>query len=111
MCLLIGSEINNSLAFSYISSIIYHQQKESSMPVKITASWETLLDQASITSENYYNRAYRFLKEKHGVKFVAEHPEIVIEMAKMATADFYTSSLGVAISDVSEALREIKESL
>lgn len=57
----------------------------------ITASYDTLLNQASDTADGYFKRAVDSIDNLFGDGYAAKHPELVIALAKIAHEDFCNS--------------------
>lgn len=84
------------------------------MSCRISASWETLVGQASKTSDQYFNWALdTIIKARYGHdaahdregRASIEEINAAIELAKIAASDFTTSSIGVAAQNIADALK------
>jgi hypothetical protein len=79
------------------------------MPCDITGSWETLLDQASMTSNQYFRCALSDIKkELNTEEDVATIGEVrlAIDLAKISASDFLTSLIGVFAGKLADKLSD-----
>ncbi len=87
------------------------------MEDRITASFDELLRQASMTADTYMSSAVREIDETFGKGFAKSNPTLVAAYMQAASADFAAASNGKifasaldriadALSDVAEAIRE-----
>jgi hypothetical protein len=67
--------------------------------MKITASVETLLNQAQDTATDYMVRAVGQIDETFGTGYAAKHPELVGAFMRTAAADFHTAMMLKAMDD------------
>ncbi|MGA0588865.1 hypothetical protein ACO2Q2_17350 [Dyella sp. KRB-257] len=82
---------------------------------RITASFDTLLSQASMTAGAYMSSAVREIDETFGSGFAKANPALVAAFMQVASADFATASngkiLGSALDRISGALSDVAEAL
>lgn len=91
------------------------------MSCRITASWETLLEQASKTSDQYFNWALdTILKARYERGVAPEQPgenasiediNAAIKLAKIAASDFTASVIGIAAQNIADGLSRIASAL
>lgn len=81
----------------------------------ITADFDTLLRQASMTAEDYMRSAKRSIDETFGDGYAAKNPALVAAFMQTAATDFATSSngkvFGDRLSDLARALETLAASL
>lgn len=73
----------------------------------ITASWETLMRQAGMTSDEYFNHALSTLTNS-GLKFTTSD---VINLASISERDFRNSSQFIAFQRICEAVSEVSHNV
>ncbi len=71
---------------------------------EVSAGWETLLRQASITAEVYFQEAVAMIDSKFGEGYAKKHPELVGAFMNAAARDFASSSQVVAAQKITSAL-------
>jgi hypothetical protein len=80
--------------------------------VEITASPETLMRQASMTADEYLNKAVTAIDRVLGDGYAKQHPELIAEFMRTAAADFNTAITAQAVqsagSEIAEAIRSTK---
>ena len=87
------------------------------MDDRITASFDDLLRQASMTADAYMSSAVREIDETFGAGFSKANPALVAAFMQTASADFTAASNGKifasaldriadALGDLADALRE-----
>jgi len=85
------------------------------MTDRITASFDTLLSQASMTASTYMSSAVREIDETFGSGFAKANPSLVAAFMQAASADFAAASngkiLGSAIDGISDALSDLAQAL
>lgn len=72
----------------------------------ITASYDTLMRQASMTVEDYMSAAIRSIDKKFGEGYAKANPVLVAAYINGCTKDFGTSALIVAIQEATEVIAE-----
>lgn len=90
------------------------------MSCRITASWETLVEQASKASDQYFNwaldtvlkaRYARNAVERGDVKASIGDINAAIELAKITASDFTSTCVGVAAQNIADGLSRIASAL
>jgi len=80
------------------------------MKNRITASAETLLDQATDTADEYLAQAIKSIDKRFGKGYAQQHPELVAAFMKVAAQDFQTvfsiQTIQDAVLEVIEAIKE-----
>lgn len=75
---------------------------------EITASFETLLDQASMTTQTYFNEAIRRIDEQFGDGYAKKHPELLGAFIQSSASDLNGAVLA---QQVRLGLREIARAI
>jgi hypothetical protein len=70
----------------------------------ITADWDTLLRQASMTIHDYLIHGVRCIDDKFGEGYAARHPELLAAFIQAAAQDFHSSTMAKIAGEVSEQL-------
>ncbi len=63
---------------------------------KIEASFETLMEQASSTTEDYLTAAIKMIDNKFGTGYAKANPSLVGDIVKASAKDFETSCFMLA---------------
>ncbi|MCJ1959901.1 hypothetical protein [Novosphingobium mangrovi (ex Hu et al. 2023)] len=71
---------------------------------RITASPETLMNQAGMTVEVYLNQALRLTARNFGDEFAENNPEFVSQLVMAMASDYGHSIVAAAISDLAEVI-------
>lgn len=74
------------------------------MSTRITASAETLLEQASMTATTYFKQAIGRIDAEFGSGYAAKHPELVGAFMQTAASDLQTATLTQAIQELTLGL-------
>jgi hypothetical protein len=72
----------------------------------ITADYDTLLRQASMTAHDYMMNAKSDIDEMFGAGYAAKHPELVAAYMQTAARDLHTSTIAKEIGGAIETLAE-----
>jgi len=75
--------------------------------LEIRASWDTLLDQAKGTGEDYFRAARRVLVDS-GLPYTT--PDVIALAAVMAQ-DFHSTAIGVAAQKIESAVNNLSQAL
>lgn len=78
---------------------------------KISASYDTLLRQASMTAAEYLDRAIDNIDNALGEGYAKKHPELIAAMIKTAAKDYGDSTSGKIHQQTTEALVEATSKL
>ncbi len=85
------------------------------MEDRITASFDELLRQASMTADTYMSSAVREIDETFGTGFAKANPTLVAAFMQAASTDFAAASngkiLGSALDRIADALSDVAEAL
>lgn len=85
------------------------------MEDRITASFDNLVSQASMTADTYMSSAVRKIDATFGDGFAKANPALVAAFMQVAAADFAAASngkiLGSAIDRIADALGDVAEAL
>ncbi|RYF25593.1 MAG: hypothetical protein EOO23_08930 [Comamonadaceae bacterium] len=85
------------------------------MSDQITASFDTLLQQATQTSAQYLRHAKRDIDELFGDGYAAKNPSLVAAYMQTAAADFSSSTqgkiLGASMNTMSDAINTLSNSV
>jgi hypothetical protein len=81
------------------------------MPTEITASWETLMCQASGTSQEYFRKAVDHIQDTFDVQFGdLDHKErsfyfpLIVAHMNAASMDFHSAAIGVAAQSIADSI-------
>jgi hypothetical protein len=77
----------------------------------ITASWDTLMRQASMTVHDYVTAIIGTIDEHFGKGYAKQNPALVAALVQATTADFRTTSLVVASQNVAKELNNIASAI
>ena len=72
----------------------------------IRATYETLMEQASATSDTYLRAAIENIDAALGDGYAAKHPELLGAMVRASATDFSMSALIVAIQEATSSLAD-----
>lgn len=78
------------------------------MSTEITASWETLMNQASHTAENYMRDAITTIDQMFGAGYAKGHPELVAAYMNAAAQDFHATATVIAGQRIERAIRNLE---
>ena len=81
----------------------------------ITASFDTLLGQASDTASVYLGRAHREIDKEFGEGYAAKNPQLVAAFMQVASADMSAAThakvYGAVLQDITRSLSAIADSI
>jgi|SRR5471032_708528 len=72
----------------------------------ISASYDTLFQQAKDVAESYFRAAVRNIDAQFGEGYAKAHPELIAALIKAASADMNTATLAVAIQEATEGISD-----
>ena len=72
----------------------------------ISASYDSLLGQASDTVEVYLRRAIRMLDEQFGEGYARNHPELVGQIVRAMSSDLSSATFGKTVGELADVLRD-----
>ncbi len=75
---------------------------------RIEASWQTLMDQASMTASDYLARGIREIDSRLGDGYAEKHPELMGAFINACAVDLLASTIGKVIQD---GMTEIAEAI
>ena len=78
---------------------------------KITASIETLVEQAPWTTKMYMREAIKDIDGFFGDGYAKENPVLVGQYIKTCSNDVLTASVTSALQEISESLEYLKENI
>jgi hypothetical protein len=78
---------------------------------EISASWDDLLRQASMTSGTYFAQALRHMAEEAGERIPPARYGTATELAAISARDFQTSTYFLAASKIADALNSIADAI
>lgn len=85
------------------------------MSSQITASFDTLLGQASDTAATYLRRALHEIDELYGNGYAAKNPQLVAAFMQTAASDMTASThnkvYGSALQEISDSLSAIADAI
>jgi hypothetical protein len=70
----------------------------------IEADYDTLVKQAGMTADSYFDKAIESLTIRFGKNYTADHPELIIAYTTICTADYSCSVMAVALQDAADIL-------
>ena len=70
----------------------------------ITASWDTLLDQASSTTDTYFRRMVRIIDDEFGDGYAKKNPELVGRLVQTCAIDFASAGFGKVIGELADVI-------
>ncbi len=73
------------------------------MASDITASWDTLQDQAISTATDWMRKAKEEIDAEFGQGYSKLHPELVVSLVRAASLDFTTSASIVVIQKIRDS--------
>ena len=73
---------------------------------KVTADFETLMQQAPMTANLYLLAGLRNLEERMGHRYTVEHPEVISAFLLTCALDLFASAVANGLQEVADALRE-----
>jgi hypothetical protein len=73
----------------------------------ITADYTTLMNQASMTADEYMRKAVDAIDMKLGDDYASDHPELIAAMIQAAAIDFGTACICKAIQEAADTIASI----
>jgi hypothetical protein len=74
---------------------------------KITASFETLMNQAPMTSNTYMKQAIIMIDEQLGEGFAKKNPELIGQFMRTCATDNFTLTLSSVIQDLDKSINDL----
>ena len=81
------------------------------MSQEVTASINTLFDQASKTAGTYFDDAIRNLDNEFGEGYAKENPSLVGDFMKVCERDFSSSVLNVKLQEIRDVLINVSDNI
>ena len=74
---------------------------------KITASAETLIQQASMTANEYFKQAIRDIDEEFGEGYAQKNPNLIGQYMLTSSNDYLSASITSSLQNIVGALENI----